>query len=240
MSDAAPLVLGIDSSVPPSSVALVRGERVLGSSIGPFGRGADAWLHGAIAELIASSGYRAAEIDAVVACSGPGAFTGIRVGLATALGLARGIGCPASGLGTLDALVTGMLRQDDCPPEALLLPCIDARRGQVYALLREADPAAAPRWGPEALSPEALLERLGSGPPPLATGTGLDVDPRLRDRVAAVELTAGLASAAALAIAARMRGTARVELPPAVPLYVRAPDARPGTNPLIEARRERG
>ena len=86
-------ILAIDTAGPVIGVALlvhedvrVRTERVL--------RGSESRLAPWVAQLCEEAGMRVADIDAIAVSEGPGAFTGLRVGLATALGLAHGIGCP--------------------------------------------------------------------------------------------------------------------------------------------------
>jgi tRNA threonylcarbamoyladenosine biosynthesis protein TsaB len=66
------------------------------------------------------------ELDAIVVGTGPGSFTGVRIGLATARALAFALDLPAAGVSTLDALAAGT-------PGAV--PVIDAKRGEVFALL---------------------------------------------------------------------------------------------------------
>lgn len=90
---------------------------------------------------------------------GPGSFTGLRVGIATAraLGLSRGL--PLSGVGTLDALARGLreaAKDSDC------LVVLDARRGEVAAALYKT--GGERQWGPSLSSPEELGERIASAP----------------------------------------------------------------------------
>jgi len=86
---------------------------------------------------------------------GPGSFTGLRVGVATAkaLGLSRGL--PLSGVGTLDALARGL---GEAAGERRRVAVLDARRGEVAAALYEASGELA--WGPELSSPEELGARV--------------------------------------------------------------------------------
>jgi len=83
----------------------------------------------AVERLFSLSGMELGDMDYVVYTSGPGSFTGLRIGASTALGLARGINKPAIAVPTLDALAYNML----CVNEGMLVvPLMDARRGQVY------------------------------------------------------------------------------------------------------------
>ena len=96
----------------------------------------------AAAELTAEAGISPAGIDALVVGTGPGSFTSIRIGLATARGLALALGIPAAGVSTLEAFSGGV-------------PVIDARRGEIFTL------------GPAVMRPEELevggLRLVGDG-----------------------------------------------------------------------------
>ena len=74
------------------------------------------------------------EIGLIAVGSGPGSFTGIRIGIATARGLARAIGCPLIGISTLDALAYGAL-----PAQIPIMPVIDARKSEIYCALYTPD-----------------------------------------------------------------------------------------------------
>jgi tRNA threonylcarbamoyladenosine biosynthesis protein TsaB len=86
-------------------------------------------------ELVERAGIATSEIDAVVAGVGPGSFTGVRIGLASARGIALALGVPAAGASTLEALREGTGAGD-------AIGCIDARRGEVFAESAELPGAA--------------------------------------------------------------------------------------------------
>jgi tRNA threonylcarbamoyladenosine biosynthesis protein TsaB len=84
-------------------------------------------LIGSIHFLLGSADWRLEEIDLIAACLGPGSFTGIRIGVATALGLAQTLGLPFAGISGLDALAYGV-----SVPEGLIGVVLDAQRSQIY------------------------------------------------------------------------------------------------------------
>jgi tRNA threonylcarbamoyladenosine biosynthesis protein TsaB len=101
---------------------------------------------------------------------GPGSFTGIRIGLATARGLAASTGLPIHGAGTLDALGRALVAHPDADG-APRLAVLDARRGEVFAALYAA--GGERLWDPVVLAPDALGERVERlGRTPLAGGSG--------------------------------------------------------------------
>jgi len=105
-------------------------------------------------ELLAEARTRLDELDAVVVGTGPGSFTGLRIGIAAARGLGLALGVPVAGVSTLDALRAG------AGPHGYAV--IDARRGEVFA--------AGPDLGPAVLRPADLADRLPAGA--LAVGDG--------------------------------------------------------------------
>lgn len=74
------------------------------------------------------------DLGLIAVGSGPGSFTGIRIGIATAKGLARAIGCPLIGVPTLDALAHGAL-----PAQIPIMPVIDARKSEIFCALYSPD-----------------------------------------------------------------------------------------------------
>jgi tRNA threonylcarbamoyladenosine biosynthesis protein TsaB len=119
----------------------------------------------AIRSLLEQGGIRASALELVGCCVGPGSFTGVRIGMATAKGLAAGAGCPVVGVPSLDALALRLSFYS-----GLVAPVADARRGRVYgALYRGGDRLSDYLdLGPEALA--ALLVERSVGSSLLLTG----------------------------------------------------------------------
>ena len=106
------------------------------------------------------------QVDLLAVGLGPGTFTGIRVGIATARGLSVSLGLPARGVCTLDALARGIQEADSSVPSGGIatkrnsLAVLDGWRGEVFAALYGADGERL--WEPAVLRPEELAERVSS------------------------------------------------------------------------------
>ena len=141
-----PLLLAIDTCGPSGSVALGRipgrDLEVLGQ-IELAGRTYSATLVSAIAELLQSAAAKLDNLDGIIVVNGPGSFTGVRVGVSAAKGLAMGRDIPVAALSRLEVLS----RKSGVPSAAL-----DAHRGEIYLRIERA--GSAPREllaGPEEL-----------------------------------------------------------------------------------------
>ena len=121
-------LLTIQTATPAGSVALTVGERLLGELFLDSRQPAGSWLMGAVEQLLVSAAMTAQDLDGFGVTIGPGSFTGLRVGLATAKGLAMATGKPLAGVSTLETLAM----QAPC---ASLPVCalLDARKKEVYA-----------------------------------------------------------------------------------------------------------
>jgi tRNA threonylcarbamoyladenosine biosynthesis protein TsaB len=159
---------------------------------------------------------------------GPGSFVGIRIGIATARGLAASTGLPGSGVCTLDALGRALAERAAsarAEPERDRLAVLDARRGEAFAALYA--PSGERLWEPLVIAPEALAERIATLPaPPLAAGSGAV---RFRDELASRGAEVPVDSDPIHRIAAR-HVCALAEAPDGGderldPIYLRPPDA---------------
>jgi tRNA threonylcarbamoyladenosine biosynthesis protein TsaB len=108
------------------------------------------------------------KVDLIAVGLGPGTFTGIRVGIATARGLGVSLGLPLRGVCTLDALGRGIAEADGGPPA---LAVLDGWRGEVFAALYDSEGKRL--WEPAVLRPEELAERVASlDETPAVAGSG--------------------------------------------------------------------
>jgi tRNA threonylcarbamoyladenosine biosynthesis protein TsaB len=168
----------------------------------------------------AAGGWEA--VDLIAVGLGPGTFTGLRVGISTARGLAVGLGLPVRGVCTLDALAAGI--QESRGGEALAV--LDGWRGEVFAALYDADGSRT--WEPAVYRPEELVERMAALPePPAVAGSGAvrfrqelaQGGVRIADDSDPVHRVAGRH---VCALAASADGEDRDGL---APIYLRPPDA---------------
>ena len=130
------LILAIDTTHEFGSLALLRGAEVLEETLLHSPEGFGQILFGRIAELLARHATQTAEVDCFAAASGPGSFTGVRIGLACIKGLAEASGKPAVGVSNLAAMAT-------FGSAALRAVVMDARRGEVYGAVYDGRGAAA-------------------------------------------------------------------------------------------------
>ena len=139
------LILAFDTATDVATSALVEGGEVLGERVSVA-----ATLLEDVDALLRQAGARTADLGGLAVGIGPGSFTGVRIGLATARGLALGLDLRVAGISTLDALAAGA-------PGAL--PVVDARRHEVFTL-RNGEPVVG---APDELRLDAGTICVGSG-----------------------------------------------------------------------------
>ncbi|GIX46159.1 MAG: tRNA (adenosine(37)-N6)-threonylcarbamoyltransferase complex dimerization subunit type 1 TsaB [Candidatus Tectimicrobiota bacterium] len=220
-------ILGIDTAGPLNGVALVEGEAVRAALALGQPPALRRQLLPLIDTLLRQTGVSLADLHALAVNLGPGTFTGIRVGLATAQGLALASGKPLLGCSGLEALAAQVQGW-----QGLICPVLEARRGEVYAALyrRQGDDLCELLPG-TVLTPEALCATLEERV--LLVGSGVHAYAevfiaRLGERALLVATPLDPCRAVAIARLAQRRLAASQEapLPPPKPLYIRAADAR--------------
>ena len=121
-------LLVIDTSGPVCGTAVMDGERVCSEFTAQNRNTHSASLMPMVEAALAAAGTEIGELDAIAAVTGPGSFTGVRIGVATAKGLAHGAGIPCIPVDALEALSASAGAFD-----GVVCPIQDARAGQVYA-----------------------------------------------------------------------------------------------------------
>lgn len=219
-----PLILAVETSTPLAGVALLRGPEVVALAQASVPQRHLEWLAPTIARLLRDGALRPADVQAVAVSTGPGGFTSLRIGLATALAWARARDLPLVGISTLAVVAAGV---PDSGPVGVL---VDVRRGAVAGAVF-AGQGATPVAGPVVGAVEEVLQRLAPGLPVTFAGDALN---RYEAVVRAARPGARIAppetwvpSAAALGRLAweRLRRGERDSLYQVRPLYARPPVA---------------
>ncbi len=152
-------LLAIETATPASSIALGEGPTVVGSAAKVDARGHAAFLVPAIDFCFSQVGWRPSDLDAVIVDVGPGLYTGVRVGLATAQGLAAALGIPAIPVTSLDAVALRAATH-----RRKIWAVVDVRRGELAAAPYRPLPGGVVRDGPSELTtPDSLRAVLESG-----------------------------------------------------------------------------
>ena len=230
------LILALDTTTPAGSLAVRRGGAVLAVVAGDPASTHGERLPGEIAHVLDAAGVAARQLDVIAVATGPGPFTGLRIGLAAVQGMALVLRLPVVGVSALDALAHAARLSGGEPAAARLVVWTDARREEVFAAeyrgARDPDGWWAPAEAPLAAAPAALLEQLGDphARPGAFIGSGAE---RYRGEIARWSggawpvLDAPAALAPEVADVGRILAGRGLAGPPHTlqPLYVRRPDA---------------
>jgi tRNA threonylcarbamoyladenosine biosynthesis protein TsaB len=223
------IVVGLDTATADTAVAAVRDgevlvDRAIAPRVGGRPRHATA-LPGELEEVARMAGGWEA-VDLIAVGVGPGSFTGLRIGIATARAVAQGLRKPIAGIGTLAALARG-IGEHPAAEGRLRLAVVDARRNQAFAALFGSDGDGV--WPPFVASPGELATRVASlDAAPLAAGDG---SVRFRLELEAVGADVLPEADGSHRISARhicaLAGGERAGRPEAIePIYLRPPDAQ--------------
>ncbi|MHB8792192.1 MAG: tRNA (adenosine(37)-N6)-threonylcarbamoyltransferase complex dimerization subunit type 1 TsaB [Thermoleophilia bacterium] len=154
--------LAVDTSTEVLALALGDGEQVLADLSIDAGRAHLEMLLPEIQKLLEYTGMTIRDVTAIVTGTGPGTFSGLRVGIATARALAQSLKIPLFGYSSLEALAKGLAEGMDESLSGWILPLIDARRGQVFTRLyrKEGKKGLKPESEVLCLDPEKLSDIL--------------------------------------------------------------------------------
>lgn len=235
------LKLAFDTATTWGRFALAEDERLLAyRPLNVSGSYADALLP-VIDNMLRENGFAHADIDAVGVTVGPGSFTGVRIGVATAKGLAWGLGCDLVGVTSLAAMAAALLSEH--PRAEYAVPALDARRQEIFgAVYRRAGDWVEAVAQPAAARPQAWWDIVtgvldepdgavfggdGSG---LLLGQGRDLRPELVGKGEPVRRTWSTAHPATAAALAAAMGSGAPGLEPVhpftlLPRYLRGSDA---------------
>jgi tRNA threonylcarbamoyladenosine biosynthesis protein TsaB len=216
-------ILAIDTALEACSVAVLdtaNSDPLVQESV-PMQRGHAEALMPLVARVLDRAQVDFQSLDRIAVTTGPGSFTGLRVGIAAARGLALAAGKPAIGLTTLAAFAAPFIAADDTLP---VVVAIDARHDHIYLQVFGSGgrTVVAPRIVPLR---EAL--RVSTGGTPRVTGTAANklaaLWPSMEQRPSAVEQR----GAPDIDWVARLGAAAIDTATPPKPLYLRPPDAHP-------------
>ncbi len=201
------IILAFDTSAAHCAAALLIGDRIAASSFEPMEKGQAERLIPLCEDLLGAAGLGWRDLTAIAVGTGPGNFTGVRIAVAAARGLALSLGIPALGVTRLEAVAYGLPRP--------VMVVEDARRGEVYAQAFGAAPGEAQLTTMGALE-TTVRDFVGSAAGPAAEATG----GRVVDQP--LPMTQAMAFIAA--------GRVGVQPRPA-PFYLRGADAAPPSDP---------
>ena len=220
-------ILGLDSATAACSAAVWCDGALRAHRSARLDRGHAEALMPMVVSVMDEAGLRYPELDLIAVTVGPGTFTGVRIGLAAARGLALASGLPLAGITTLEALARAV------PASARrgrrVVAALDARRDEVYLqvfgprLAPLGPPSAVPRSEVGQVVPEGPLVLAGNGAPLVREALGGRANEALVAEEAELPDAAFVAEAAAIRYKAGGEALRR-EVPG--PLYLRAPDAR--------------
>ena len=214
-------VMGLDTSLQRCSVAILSDGNIVGIKKEDMERGHAERLAPMVADLLNETALKISDFDRVCVVVGPGGFTGVRIALAFARGLGIGTKAAIVGISSLAALAAGAT---NAAGAATIAPIIDARRGQVYAGLytTSGDVIVHPFVSEPQLALNSLADALG-GRNCLAIGTGASL---LADLPETWSRSNEFDQIDPVAVA-QLGVKSDVSKSPPIPLYLRAPDAKP-------------
>lgn len=170
-----PVILNIETSTTPCSVALTAEGMILKHFEEFQGQNHALLLSGFIKKCLDFVKEKEMKLEAVAVSLGPGSYTGLRIGLSEAKGLAYALDIPLIGLSTLKITATGVLFSgEDIPEDAIFVPMIDARRMEVYTAAYNLGLEELMEPQPLILDAESYADLLATGRSVFFFGNGSD------------------------------------------------------------------
>jgi len=226
-------ILGFDTATSACSAAVWEDGRIAARRFEPMSRGQSERLMPMVREVLSEAGADFPDLDLLAVTTGPGAFTGLRIGLAAARGMALAGDLACFGVTTLDAVAAGVSETER--QKANVLVVLDSKRAEGYAQAFRSD--LRPLSEAQALMPADLAALMANGEGDadrvLVAGDGAgQVIQALKDKgIEAVLSTApGVPDAATVAAIAAERWSPDQPAEPLRPLYLRPPDAKASKN----------
>jgi tRNA threonylcarbamoyladenosine biosynthesis protein TsaB len=223
------LILSIDTALDACAAAVLdTASGVIAKESQPMKRGHAEALMPLIARVMKASGTAFAALDRIAATTGPGSFTGLRVGLSAARGIALAAGKPVVGVTTLTAFAAPLVSENSEHP---VISAVDARHDHVYfqVLAGDGRSLVKPKVAPVAEALDAVRfgtpHLVGNAAKILADRWPADAPPFKVDQQAAPDI----------AWVAWLGAAVNPESSPPRPYYLRAPDAKPPKDPLSGA-----
>ena len=225
------LILAIDTALDACAAAVLDTDaaKIIAQESQPMKRGHAEALMPLIARVMKASGVAFTSLDRIAVTTGPGSFTGLRVGLSAARGIALAAEKPVVGLTTLTAYAAPFVGENSAHP---IISAIDARHDHVYFQVVSGDgsPLVKPKVAPISEALEA--SRFGA---PHLVGNAAKI---LADRWpsdAPPPSKVDVQPAPDITWVAWVGAAVSPETAPAKPYYLRAPDAKPPKDPLLNA-----
>jgi len=229
------LILAIDTALDACAAAVLDTEagRLTARESLPMKRGHAEALMPLIARVVKQAGISFAALDRIAVTTGPGSFTGLRVGLSAARGIALAAGKPVVGLTTLTAYAAAVVSESGQHP---IISAIDARHDQVYFQVVSGDAGSLIR--PRVAPVEEALEASRFGAP-LLVGNAANILAARWPASAPPPVHIDAQPAPDIVWVAWLGAAVEPATAPARPYYLRAPDAKPQTDPLQKASQPR-
>lgn len=222
-------ILAMDTATSACSVALMDGGAIISHRLTLMSRGQAEALAPMVSEVLESAGTTASALDLLAVSVGPGAFTGLRIGLAMARGMALAANVPCLGLTTTEVIAAGV--EESAWPAGSLLVAVDSKRADIY--VQQFSAPGQQVSGPQAVEPQQLADWLAPalGPGPIGVvgdAASLAVAALEEAKIEALEIPAPGVPDARVMAALAARGWSKGDAlpPPPGPLYLRPPDAK--------------